>query len=361
LEKGLAMRKLCNSLSLATVAGLSMVASANPTTISASIDRFWYPFATSAGTETTVPIFAALDAPGFDDRDADFVLGFSTTPAVGLSTDASKILIRSLSVRVVTNNPVTTDPARFVYDPTFDSYRTSLPATSPNFVQDSDAGKPIEMFMVGTRNNVTIASLQETTPFTLGSPLPPRESIRSVFPAIVSPANTLVDASNHVTQGIEAQPIAIGQIAGLTPGEIAPANSVVTFDIDLSDANTRRYFQQQLATGKVVVVISSLHPAAGGPGGGSGAPTYPAFFTKENALAQPLNAIPSITIDAQVLPVIDFNNDGLFPSDEDLITLLEVLAGAECATCSSIDINGDGLFPSDDDLIEFLSLLAGCC
>jgi hypothetical protein len=339
---------------------VASVAVAQPVTLNATIDRFWYPFATSAGTETTVPIFAALDAPGFDDRDAEFVLGFSTASALPLQADPSKIAIQSLRIRVVCANPVTTDPARFIYDPSFDSYRTALPTTSPLYVADADAGKPIELFMVGTRNNVTIASLQETTPFTLGSPLPPRESIRSVFPAVVV-NGAAVDASNHVAQGFEAQPIAIGQIAGLEAGAIAPANSVVTFDVDLTNSDTRRYFQQQLATGKVVVAISSLHPAAGGPGGGSGAPTYPAFFTKENALAEPLSAIPSITVDAQVLPTIDYNNDGLFPSDDDLIALLTVLAGGECESCASIDINGDGLFPSDEDLIEFLRLLAGCC
>jgi hypothetical protein len=58
---------------------------------------------------------------------------------------------------------------------------------------------------------------------------------------------------------------------------------------------------------------------------------------------------------------IDFNRDGLFPEDQDLIDFLSVLAGGECSTgtCSDIDFNNDGLFPSDDDLIAFLRVLAG--
>jgi hypothetical protein len=58
---------------------------------------------------------------------------------------------------------------------------------------------------------------------------------------------------------------------------------------------------------------------------------------------------------------IDFNGDTLFPSDEDLIDFLSVLAGGPCSTnnCGSIDFNNDGLFPADEDLISFLRVLAG--
>ncbi len=58
---------------------------------------------------------------------------------------------------------------------------------------------------------------------------------------------------------------------------------------------------------------------------------------------------------------IDFNNDGLFPDDNDLIDFLVVLAGGTCSTgnCDSIDFNNDGLFPDDNDLIAFLNKLAG--
>jgi hypothetical protein len=58
---------------------------------------------------------------------------------------------------------------------------------------------------------------------------------------------------------------------------------------------------------------------------------------------------------------IDFNNDGLFPDDTDLLDFLSVLAGGPCSTpaCASIDFNNDGLFPDDTDLLDFLSVLAG--
>ncbi len=56
---------------------------------------------------------------------------------------------------------------------------------------------------------------------------------------------------------------------------------------------------------------------------------------------------------------VDFDNDGIFPSDNDLVALLSVLAGGECATCDDIDFNGDGIFPSDEDLAAYLRVLAG--
>jgi hypothetical protein len=58
---------------------------------------------------------------------------------------------------------------------------------------------------------------------------------------------------------------------------------------------------------------------------------------------------------------IDFNGDGLFPDDADLVDFLAVLAGGTCSTssCDSIDFNNDGLFPDDEDLIAFLRVLAG--
>jgi hypothetical protein len=59
---------------------------------------------------------------------------------------------------------------------------------------------------------------------------------------------------------------------------------------------------------------------------------------------------------------IDFNADGLFPADNDLVDLLSVLAGGACSNdpnCNDIDFNNDGLFPDDNDLIAFLRVLAG--
>jgi beta-glucanase (GH16 family) len=66
-------------------------------------------------------------------------------------------------------------------------------------------------------------------------------------------------------------------------------------------------------------------------------------------------------IDAPSCDSLDFNTDGLFPDDADLLAFLSVLGGAACPTtaCSDIDFNNDGLFPDDSDLLAFLRVLAG--
>jgi hypothetical protein len=67
-------------------------------------------------------------------------------------------------------------------------------------------------------------------------------------------------------------------------------------------------------------------------------------------------AIPTISCSD-----IDFNNDGIFPEDQDIIDFFDVLAGAACPTlrCDTVDFNRDGVFPEDADVIAFLSVLAG--
>jgi hypothetical protein len=62
---------------------------------------------------------------------------------------------------------------------------------------------------------------------------------------------------------------------------------------------------------------------------------------------------------------IDFNQNGVFPEDQDVIDFFDVLAGGTPATCDAvlgcqdIDFNNDGVFPSDQDVIDFFNVLAG--
>ncbi|MFN7317255.1 MAG: WD40 repeat domain-containing protein [Phycisphaerae bacterium] len=56
---------------------------------------------------------------------------------------------------------------------------------------------------------------------------------------------------------------------------------------------------------------------------------------------------------------VDFNNNGVFPEDDDVINFLNVLAGATCPTCNDIDFNNNGVFPEDRDVVDFFSVLAG--
>jgi hypothetical protein len=62
---------------------------------------------------------------------------------------------------------------------------------------------------------------------------------------------------------------------------------------------------------------------------------------------------------------IDFNNNGVFPEDQDVVDFFEVLAGGTPATCdpvagcNDIDFNNNGVFPEDQDVVDFFNVLAG--
>ncbi len=63
---------------------------------------------------------------------------------------------------------------------------------------------------------------------------------------------------------------------------------------------------------------------------------------------------------------IDFNNNRVFPEDQDVIDFFQSLAGGVCvgsvfAACDSIDINANGVFPEDADVIAFFNRLSGAC
>ncbi|HLP84708.1 MAG TPA: ELWxxDGT repeat protein [Phycisphaerales bacterium] len=56
---------------------------------------------------------------------------------------------------------------------------------------------------------------------------------------------------------------------------------------------------------------------------------------------------------------IDFNNNDVFPEDQDVVDFFNVLAGADCPACNDIDFNNNGVFPEDQDVIDFFNVLAG--
>jgi hypothetical protein len=318
-----------------------------------SIDRWWYPFNFSNGAEQNAPTFAALGQAGFDDRDSDLVLAFNTAGQVPAGRGAGKYRVVSAQVRLTTSNP-----PRFAYDPTFDSVCT---ITTPNQCTD-DPGKPVELFAAGFRNGLSSLTLTENAPFSTTPSFPPQESIRSVFPSRVGSDGRVLangDVSNHVTEGVEAQPLAIALTDAVSPGDLVPTGTVMTFTFDVSQPATALYLARGLDEGRIVLVASSLHSAAGGPGGGTGDPQYPSFYTKENPTAIALGLVGGLDITVELTSIIDFNNDGLFPDTQDIDDFLAAFAGAPCDPCSSIDINGDGLFPDTADIDVFLCLFAG--
>jgi hypothetical protein len=72
----------------------------------------------------------------------------------------------------------------------------------------------------------------------------------------------------------------------------------------------------------------------------------------------PINNIVALSL-PRVCDSIDFNRNGVFPEDADVIAFFSVLAGEACASCSDIDFNNNGVFPEEQDVLDLLTVLAG--
>jgi len=336
--------------------GVAHAGSFNGTITPPTIDRWWYPFNSQSGSETSAPSFGAILQAGFDDRDAQFVLAFATEPVIASGGTQSSYIINHVrfTVYVSVNN-------QFSYDSSFDSVSTLYADGDPLQTLDADVGKPVELFAAGFRNGLTPLSLLENTPHSPFSPFPPREGVRNVFAGVTDlNGNVITDVSRQVRQRFEATPIAIGldtRANPLAPGADVPEGTPLTFEVDLSQPGALAYFQNGLSIGRVVVVITSLAPAAGGPGGGGGNPRYPAFYTKENALTPILGyaAKLDISVGCPDCPA-DYDQDGGVTGSDISAFFSDFERGLPCA-----DIDLDGGITGGDVGAFFINFEAGGC
>jgi hypothetical protein len=215
----------------------------------------------------------------------------------------------------------------------------------------------VELYGVGYRNGMTSATFGEATPLAPVPPFPPQEGVRSVYAAVFDGAGVATDVSRQVRQRFESRAMALGMCEGLAPGDRPAAGTAMTFEVDMTDAATRAYWSRSVAEGRVRVMVTSLEPAAGGPGGGTGTPTYPAFYTKENALSPVLGYGARLEMDVTVWPVVDVNNDGNVDQD-DVAYLINVIGGGQNPTGVDPDLNGDGNVDQDDVRL-LVDLVAG--
>ncbi len=339
------LRSLTWSLLAASVASASH---ANAQVINVSMpaptmDRWMYPFASTPGAEQVALTFGAILQPGFDDRDAQMLLGFDTAGQVPTGLAPNRYRIESLRFKAYVSNDFVA-----VYDNSFDSV-TTLYADGDAFqTPDSDPGKPVELFGVGFRNDQNVNTFIENTAYSIVPSFPPQEGVRSAFAAAFDSGGSLIDISRQVRQRFDTAPWAIGTTQALQPGDLMPAGTELTFDVDLCMPGVREYFRQALANGKIRVMISSLEPASGGPGGGTGTPMYPGFYTKENPVATTLGWTAKLETVVKVGSIADMNGDEGVTIDDLLIFLAAFEEGSPIA-----DVDGDcGI--TVDDLIAFL-------
>lgn len=272
------------------------------------LDRWMYPFGATPGVETQASVFGAVGLAGFDDRDAQFLVGFDTSGAVptGLGSGQYRLVGATLTVRVAREDA-------FAYDPTHDTLETYLDPADPDHQPDGDAGRPVELFCAGYRGGFDALSYTETSPFGGAATVPPAEGARFVFAADYD-AGEATDLSNNVRQRIEAAPIAVGAIDGLAPGAPVGVETEMVFEIDPCAASADGYFADALDLGRLNLVVSSLHFVE------FGSTDNPTFFTKEHPLGgDPFYFAASLTLTVMLTDDADLNGDGV----KDIFDFLE--------------------------------------
>jgi len=318
---------LAAGIGLGQAAGFTL-APAQPT-----LDRLMYPYAFDGGQRPLGYTFGSFD-PRFDTRDGQMLLGWDTAALVPTHLPPARYLLKKLSVTLRVASDRT-----FNYDPTHDvvwSYATNSPA----FVPDADLGRPVELVGAGFRGGFTAATFLENSPYgPLGPITGTNISIgtRNAHAAVHDLSGTLIDLSNNVGQTnaaftgeiFEFRPWAIGRNPDLTSGDLVPAETDLTFAVDLADPLVAGYVQAGLAEGRLRFVITSLHPAAQSGFGGGGA--YPLWYLREALLGMPAR----LELEGTVVEATDSDGDGL-PDDWERFYFDTLEKSAEA------DSDGDG-------------------
>lgn len=277
-----------------------------------TLDRLMYPYAFDGATRPLGYTFGSFD-PRFDTRDGQILLGWDTATLLPTNRPASRYLLKKVEVTATVGSNLT-----FNYDPTHDSVWTYA-TNSASYVPDADLGRPVELVGVGFRGGFTAATFLENSPFgPLGPITGTNISIgtRNAHAAVFDSSGILVDLSNNVGQTnaaftgeiFEFRPWAIGRNPSLTPGDLVPDGTPMTFQIDLTDPLVAGYVQGALSTGNLRLILTSLHPAAQSGFGGGGA--YPLWHLRESLVGDPAK----LRIEGTVVEEVDTDQDGL-PDD----------------------------------------------
>jgi hypothetical protein len=214
------------------------------------------------------------DDAGVDTRHAQHLLGWDTAGWIPTNAGPQKYLVTRCRLILTINRG-----NLFAYDPTPDDYRTYFETNHPDYLPDTDPGRPVEIFGAGFRHGYTDASFDQCAPFGTNAP-----AERNAYVAAWSTNGVLVDISNNVGKTNSAFPrfevaaFAVGAITNVAPGQIVPTGAKVIFDLNVADPLVLTYVQDALNRGRLRLMVSSLH-TTDGP---FGAPKYPDFATHFN-------------------------------------------------------------------------------
>lgn len=285
-------------------------------------DRWNYAFNGTPGVRTLAPTFGAINLEGFDDYDAQFVVGFLTGDSIPTGLGRERYHVESLVVRAFVAND-----EEFVYDPTYDSFVTYLEQGDPQFVPDGDEGRPVEMYIVGYRAPFDLLTWTETTTFGGAPVVPPAQGNRFIFAGTLDEGGEVVDVSNRLKERFDVAPIAVGE-AGVAPGGLVPADTEFVFEADLCAPGLREHVAEGLDAGVLRLTIGSLQAATQG-----GEVNYPIWYTRENGIAQLDGLTARLELVVRVGSVADLTGaggqpDGAIDSD-DFFAFLDLFAAGD--------------------------------
>jgi hypothetical protein len=390
------------ALALATTALVAIAPAAFAAPIAVSppnIDRWMYPFNSQAANRPTAPVFTTLgftSTDRFDDRDAEYLVGFATSAIASPGAAPSSYRVRSVRLRAMVTVPQDDlgTPQTFVYDATQDAL-----CTYSGSCTDADPGRPIELFAAGYRGRRNPSSplwgpttFVQNSPFASQSPIfAPAQGNRNVYPIDFDGAATPRDVSNNVSgtpqagvdpnppfygPAFEVTPLAVAQARGVynlgsslddapdapppAPGAAVADRTDFEFAIDLDLPGVRAYVQQGLALGQLNFVVTSLHPA---PNMGQGAVSYPIFFTRFNAFGVPARLI--VELDSACNPADIADNaanpgpDGAVDNGDFQLFIAQFFSSASQSACTgqtipcvAADIADNAANPSPDGFID---------
>jgi hypothetical protein len=239
----------------------------------------------------------------FNDRDGIVIAAWDTSTEIqpGLGPDAYPIE----SVTVTLTNQ---SGAEWAVDLTTDEWFTfdlngdgainadGIPRGQPGDTDgesdDADPGRPLELFGAGFGPTYTAASWVETSLYegSDGAGDLPRDPFPFVYQdGTLQPLHVedSVKGLHNAAAGVTSftpTAWAIGVPQAYTPGsQSVPFDVAFEMDLGLSNGAVRRYFQEQLDAGRVVIVVTSLQGAQQqGPQSG-----FPSFFMKEGLILDP--------------------------------------------------------------------------
>jgi hypothetical protein len=291
-----------------------------------AIERWMYPFNAAPCDRPAGSVFGSFgDAAGVDTRHAQHLIGWDTAELVSTNDGPTRYLVRRCRVTLTINRG-----NLFAYDPTQDDFRTYFETNHPNYLPDADAGRPVELFGVGFRYGYDALSFDQCAPFGTNAP-----GQRNAYAAGWSTNGTLVDVSNNVGKtneaflSFEVAPFALGQTTNAAPGQLVPPGAKITFDLNLNDPFVLAYLQAALDSGRLRLMVTSLHVTAGQ----FGAPSYPDFATHFNdAVIEPTR----LELDGTVINNGDADADGLLDDWERFYF-------AHLTSTAAADSDGDGM------------------